>query len=87
MKTPKRPAGGWPWEQPGYRFSIDWPPGFVPQPHRPDLLTDDEKRKIAAKGREKQLANGFTGGIYGLSNRADKALDEQLAHRNHRWKK
>jgi len=22
----------YPWQAPGYRFSIDWPPGFVPSP-------------------------------------------------------
>lgn len=79
MKT-KRPAGGFPWEQSGHTFSIGWPPGFEPT----TLATGkspQELSRIAAKSREKQLANGHTGSIRGLSPKADALLVQQRAQR------
>ncbi len=67
MKTLKRPEAGWPWEQPGYRFAIDWPPGFAAQ-HRTDVDNAFDRSLRAAKNRQRQIENGVTGTIL-MSNR------------------
>ena len=58
----KRPTHK-PWlTEPGYRFSIDWPPGFTPTPGDDNL---EARRARAARGRQTALANGHTGTIEG----------------------
>lgn len=55
----KRPKEGWPWEQPGHRFSIDWPPGFVPSTAaKPGLMSDAAKRLASTQVREAARAEG-----------------------------
>lgn len=59
----KRP---YPWEAPGYRFSIDWPPGFVPQEESKRASIDWSES--AARSRQTALSRGITGTIKGLSS-------------------
>lgn len=79
MKT-KRPPGGFPWEQDGHSFSIGWPPGFAATTLDTGK-SPQELSRIAAKSREKQLANGHTGSIRGLSPKADALIVQQRAQR------
>lgn len=69
MRAAKRPAGGFEWEQPGYRFSIDWPPLFVSQ------ISTDNSALLSARStasRAEQVAKGNTGSVFGISQSADK---------------
>ena len=62
------PSAAQPWAQPGFRFSIDWPPGFVPQLQRTRELQHSE---ISSANRMRRVQNGDTGTILGgLSGRA-----------------
>ena len=71
----KRPRGGFKWERPGFRFSLDpvWPPGFEPQPI-PKGMSAWELSASCSRGREKARAAGHTGTILGLSPKADEIL-------------
>lgn len=51
MKRLVRPPQGWPWEQPGYTFSISWPPGY-----------ETARRDEAATSAARQAAGGARGG-------------------------
>jgi hypothetical protein len=62
-------AHKYPWERPGYSFSIDWPPGHVPQPYeKPHPMSKDGDRDLLArstsllKGRD--ALNKLTGRMY-----------------------
>lgn len=61
-----------PWLEPGYTFSIGWPPGFVPQPLERSAVRDSE---IATATRQAALAKGNTGTLQGrpLSKRTQAA--------------
>lgn len=74
-KVPPRPAEGWPWEQPGFRFSIDWPPGFTPSDLAPGDLQAWQRSMTAARSRETQLKNGHTGSLLGMSKKADVRVE------------
>jgi hypothetical protein len=74
-KAPPRPAEGWAWEQPGFRFSIDWPPGFLPSNMEPGDLQAWQRSMTAAKSREQQLKNGHTGALPGLSKKSDLRIE------------
>lgn len=74
MIAPKRPPGGWPWEQPGYSFSIGWPPEYAPQKIDTGPSAFDRSLQ-AASNRQRQIANGFTGTI--LMNNRDRGLQRK----------
>lgn len=74
----KRPAAGWPWEDPAFRFSIDWPPGFVPQQMKAGELDAFGRSRTAAIAREAQILNGHSGSIIGISDKSDKRMRERI---------
>jgi len=47
-----------------------WPPGFESQ-IQIQTLSDVDRRESAARGRETQLSNGYTGTVFGMSRSAD----------------
>jgi hypothetical protein len=60
-----------PWEKRGYRFSIDWPPGFEPQPYEPPWRASPEQLANLRKGS--QVTNKNTGRKYYGKARGSKA--------------
>lgn len=65
-----------PWHQPGYRFSIDWPPGFEPH-YKPSAQEQAAARvgRLNSEKRERGEAGGFSadnGTIWGLSDKANE---------------
>jgi hypothetical protein len=48
MKLPPRPPGGYPHEQPGYKFdAVQWPYGY--KPHLADDALQSQKERMKAK--------------------------------------
>ncbi len=78
MKTPKRPAEGWPWEQPGFTFQIGWPPGFVPSESKATIGAAERSRRASAN-RDQQVAKGITGSLRGMSKKSDARLEQTVA--------
>jgi hypothetical protein len=51
-----------PWQRPGYRFAINWPPGFVPQLQR---TREVEQSETSRANRLRRVEKGDTGTILG----------------------
>lgn len=49
------PPGGYPWELPGYTFTIGWPVGFVPEA---DARSSTPQSQAAAAARQKFISTG-----------------------------
>jgi hypothetical protein len=83
----KRPKNGWPWEKPGYTFSIGWPTGYVPVAADQALRASKKGQNVTMNSekfsalRAARIARGDTranGTIAGLSNKSD-ALRKRAA--------
>ena len=61
MTRKQRPAGGWPWEAEGYRFSTGWPTGYVCRAADDMMsgrLSGAVASQIASQTRERMAAEG-----------------------------
>lgn len=68
-----------PWEQPGFRFTPTWPPGFTPSIDWDTKAS--QHREASVRGRQTALAKGNTGTLPGraLSQRSkDMARSVQV---------
>ncbi len=84
MRAPRRPESGWPWEgRPQFFTELmrenDWPPGFTPTALKPGELDNFGRSRLAAKARDVQLQNGYTGSIEGISKKANARLEQYKA--------
>jgi hypothetical protein len=81
MKKTVRPPGGFSWEgRPQFFTELmrlhNWPPGFIPTALKPGELDNFGRSRLAAKARDVQLQNGYTGSISGISKKANDRLEQ-----------